>query len=108
MFSLVEASGTQINSIVIDIKDYSGRIGYVVLDPRYDDPTIDAIGSAQNRISNVEQFIAALHEKGIYVIGRIQSFEDPFALNTHLEWYVKKADGTLVERRGRRILDRSQ
>lgn len=100
MFSLVEASGTQINSIVIDIKDYSGRIGYVVLDPRYDDPTIDAIGSAQNRISDVEQFIAALHEKGIYVIGRIQSFEDPFALNTHLEWYVKKADGTLWKDEG--------
>jgi hypothetical protein len=95
MFSLLEASGTQINSVVIDIKDYSGRIGYVVLDPRYDDKTIDAIGSAQNRIPNIEQFIASLHAKGIYVIGRIQSFEDPYALKTHPEWYVKKADGAL-------------
>jgi hypothetical protein len=95
MFSLFEATGTELNAIVIDIKDYSGRIGYVVLDPRYADKTIDAIGSAQNRIPNIEKFIASLHSKGVYVIGRIQNFEDPYALKTHPEWYVKKANDTL-------------
>jgi len=95
MFSLIEATGTELNSVVIDIKDYSGRIGYIVTDPRYDDKTIDAMGSAQDRIPDIEQFIAALHSKGIYVIGRIQDFEDPYALKTHPEWYIKNANGTL-------------
>jgi hypothetical protein len=100
MFSLFDAPYTQINSVVIDIKDYSGRIGYAVSDPRYDDRTIDAIGSAEDRIPNIEQFIAALHAKNIYVIGRIQSFEDPYALNVHPQWYVKKADGALWRDQG--------
>jgi len=95
MFSLLDATGTEINSVVIDIKDYSGRIGYVVDDPRYDDPTIDSIKSAEDRIPDIEQFIAGLHAKGVYTIGRIQDFEDPFALKAHPEWYVKKADGAL-------------
>ena len=95
IFSLLIATGTQLNSVVIDIKDYTGRIGYVVKDPRYDDPIIDSIGSAQDRIPNIEQFIAALHAKGVYVIGRIQSFEDPFAVMVHPEWAVKNGNGTL-------------
>jgi hypothetical protein len=95
IFSLLIATGTQLNSVVIDIKDYTGRIGYVVNDPRYNDPIIDSIGSAQDRIPNIEQFIAALHAKGVYVIGRIQSFEDPFVVNVHPEWAVKNVNGTL-------------
>jgi hypothetical protein len=84
-----------LNAVVIDIKDYSGRIGYIVVDPRFDDPTIDAVGSAQDRIPNIEQFIALLHAKGIYVIGRIQSFEDPFVVKVHPKWAVKNINGTL-------------
>lgn len=95
LFALFAATSTQLNSVVIDIKDYSGRIGYVVDDPRFDSPVIDAIGSPQDRIPDIEQFVASLHARGIYVIGRIQDFEDPFALKTHPEWYVKNADGTL-------------
>ncbi|MDE2188595.1 MAG: GTP-binding protein [Patescibacteria group bacterium] len=95
MSDLLAEPHTQLNAIVIDVKDYSGRIGYIVNDPRFKDATIDSIGSAENRIPDIEHFVAALHAKGIYVIGRIQDFEDPFALKTHPEWYVKKANGTL-------------
>ena len=93
--ALVGASTTQLNAVVIDIKDYSGRVGFVVTDPRFEDPVIDKIGSAQDRIPLIEQFIAGLHAKGIYVIGRIQSFEDPFATKANPKWAVKKSDGTL-------------
>lgn len=95
MFYLLEATGIQLNAVVIDIKDYSGRIGYVVDDPRYDDLAIDEMGSAQDRIPDIEQFIASLHAKGVYVIGRIQSFEDPFAVIVHPEWAVKNGNGML-------------
>jgi hypothetical protein len=100
MFSLLASTSTQLDSVVIDIKDYSGRIGYIVSDPRYEDQTIDAIGSAQDRIPDIEKFLALLHSKNIYAIGRIQDFEDPYALKTHPEWYVKKADGTLWKDEG--------
>jgi hypothetical protein len=95
LFALFAATTTQLNAIVIDIKDYSGRIGYTVTDPRFKDPTIDAMGSAQNRIPDIEQFVASLHAKGIYVIGRVQSFEDPFAVTVHPDWAVKTASGAL-------------
>lgn len=87
MWNILDGS-TEINSIVIDVKDYSGRIGYIVDDPRFNDPLIDAAGSAQDRIPDIERFISALHAKGIYTIGRIQVFEDPFVLNVHPDWYV--------------------
>ncbi len=94
MWSILDGS-TELNSIVIDVKDYSGRIGYVVDDPRFDNKLIDTVGSAQDRIPDIEQFLAALHAKGVYVIGRVQSFEDPYAVLKHPEWAVKNADGTL-------------
>lgn len=90
MWSLLDGS-TELNSIVIDVKDYSGRIGYVVDDPRFKDQLIDSVGSAQNRIPDIEQFIGKLHEKGIYVIGRIAVFQDPYATATHPEWAVLDA-----------------
>jgi hypothetical protein len=88
MWSLLDGS-TELDSIIIDIKDYSGRIGYIVDDPRFNDPLIDSVGSAQNRITGIEQFIGKLHEKGIYVIGRVQVFQDPYAVSVHPEWAVK-------------------
>jgi hypothetical protein len=94
MWSILDGS-TEVNSIVIDVKDYSGRISYIVDDPRFDSTLIDSMGSAQARISDIEQFIASLHAKDIYVIGRIQSFEDPYSVLKHPEWAVKNADGTL-------------
>jgi hypothetical protein len=87
MWSLLDGS-TELDSIVIDVKDYSGRIGYVVDDLRFKDTLIDSTGSAQNRIPNIEQFIGKLHEKGIYVIGRVAVFQDPYATMVHPEWAV--------------------
>ena len=46
---------TEINAVVIDIKDYSGKV----------------------MISTFESLIQKLHDKGIYVIARIVVFEDP-------------------------------
>ncbi len=88
LWSMFDGS-TELNSIVIDVKDWSGRIGYVVDDPRYADPSITAMGSYENRIPNIEQFIGKLHDKGVYVIGRIQVFQDPYAVTIHPEWAVR-------------------
>lgn len=64
---------TSANAIIIDIKDATGRISYI---PK--DEALLAIGSGTTRIRNLPALIERLHEKNIYVIGRISVFQDPF------------------------------
>ena len=75
LVELVEA--TELNSIMIDIKDYSGRVSFPieheVWGPAWQTATCGA--------RDMEAFIADLHERGIFVIGRITVFQDPFQTN---------------------------
>ncbi|MBI5138645.1 MAG: putative glycoside hydrolase [Candidatus Vogelbacteria bacterium] len=64
---------TEINSIVIDVKDDTGRIAY-----ESDNVLIKSYGSYDGRIKDLKKFIAVLHDKNIYVIGRIAVFQDSF------------------------------
>ena len=64
LFDLVDT--TEINSVVIDVKDYSGRISFLV-----DDPELKKIGASEKRILDIKEFIGKLHEKKVYVIARI-------------------------------------
>ncbi|MBX4211036.1 putative glycoside hydrolase [Candidatus Parcubacteria bacterium] len=77
---------TELNSVVIDIKDYTGRIGYEVYDPE-----LKAVGAEDRRIPDIRQFIDELHKKHIYVVGRIAVFQDPYMVRLHPDWAVKKA-----------------
>jgi hypothetical protein len=88
LFDLVDT--TDINAVVIDVKDYSGRISFLV-----EDPDLQKLGSAEKRIPDIKEFIGKLHDKGVYVIGRISSFQDSFLINVHPEWAVKSKDGNI-------------
>ena len=88
LFDLVNT--TEINAVVIDVKDYTGRISFPV-----NDPMLQATGAAQDRIPDVKQFIGRLHDKGVYVIARISSFQDSYLINVHPEWAVKTNEGTI-------------
>jgi hypothetical protein len=80
---------TDINSIIIDIKDATGRISFLV-----DDPIINELGSPRNLIRDVKPFIEELHEKDVYVIGRISVFQDDYMTQKKPEWSIKsKATG---------------
>ncbi len=79
---------TELNSVVIDIKDYTGRISFEV-----DDPELKKFGSVEKRITDMKEFIAELHKKNIYVIGRISTFQDSFLIKTHPEYAVKTKAG---------------
>ncbi len=81
LFNLL--TGTILNSVVIDVKDYSGRIGIEVTDPE-----LVKMGAAQKRIPDIKEYIGALHEKGIYVIGRVAVFQDPFIVKAKPEWAI--------------------
>lgn len=75
---------TELNAVVIDIKDYTGRISFLT-----ENHELKKIGSAENRIPDIKEFIGKLHEKGIYVIGRISVFQDSYLVHKQPEYAVK-------------------
>ena len=85
------ANTTEINSIVIDIKDYSGTISIKGDDLQFD----SAYEASGCPVKDMKEFIGELHGNGIYVIGRITSFQDPFIAKINKDWAVKrKSDKT--------------
>lgn len=88
LYDLVD--NTEINAVVIDVKDYTGRISFPVEDPR-----LKATGAAERRIPDIKEFINELHQKGVYVIARISSFQDSYLINIHPEWAVKTESGQI-------------
>ena len=81
---------TELNSVVIDIKDYSGKIVF----PIEDNPALKSFGSEDVRVSDMQSFIETLHNKGIYVIGRIAVFQDAYFVKLRPDLAVKNAAGT--------------
>lgn len=76
---------TEINSVVIDIKDATGKISYQI-----DNEPFKSLGSTENRIPNIKELIERLHDKDIYVIGRIAVFQDPYLIQKWPEEAVKE------------------
>lgn len=90
LIALVEE--TELNSLIIDIKDYSGTISFspesVEWQPAWQKSSCGA--------RDMRDFLALLHEKGIYTIGRITVFQDPFHAEKFPHLAVKKLDGNAV------------
>jgi len=89
LINLVEE--TELNSIIIDVKDYSGGIGFLT-----ENPKLKEFVSDKCRAPDIKEFIEKLHSKDIYVIARITVFQDPLYTKIYPELAVKKAsDGTI-------------
>ena len=98
------AKTTEINSLIIDIKDYSGLVsiktGNDVFDKSYQ--------LSDCRVRDMKEFIEHLHDLDIYVIGRITAFQDSYITKIHPEWAVKKnSDKNVVwkDRKGISFVD---
>jgi len=63
---------SELNAIVIDIKDYSG---YILYDTNLELP--NNYQAVEVRIPQLNTLIKRLHGEGIYVIGRLSVFQDP-------------------------------
>ena len=87
LVSLIES--TELNAVVIDIKDYTGTLAFTPDDPDLAIAVSDACGA-----SDMKEFVQELHEKDIYVIGRITVFQDPFYTKRHPELAVKRLSDT--------------
>jgi len=89
MIKLIEE--TELNAVIIDVKDSTGRVAFVM-----EDPIVKNTGSYEKRIGDVENLIDILHEKNIYVIARIAAFQDPYLANKRPDISpFRKSDGKL-------------
>lgn len=83
---------TEINSVIIDVKDFSGTISFPPESLEWR-PAWDA---AKCGTADMKSFVESLHDKGIYVIARITVFQDPFYTKIRPDLAVKRADGVSV------------
>lgn len=85
---IAEIEKSQINAVVIDVKNDDGRVTFPV---NVED--VNEIGASKGYIPDVGAMIRKLKEKDIYVIGRVVAFRDPYLAEKKPEWSLKTADG---------------
>lgn len=87
---------TELNAVVIDIKDFSGYVAYDIKNAE-----VEKYKAKDIRIPKLNSLIKRLHDENIYVIGRITIFQDPIlakarsdlaikSLSTNEIWYDNK------------------
>lgn len=93
LIELVEE--TELNAMVIDIKNDEGRVTYDM-----QEPMVEELGSGIRYIQDIEALVTKCKEKDIYLIARIVAFKDPFLADTKPEWCIHNADGSLFKDKG--------
>ena len=94
---------TELNTIVIDIKDYTGKISY-----KTENPLLKDAYSKSCPVKDMKELIQSLHEKNIYVIGRVTVFQDLHMAEKYPEIAVKtNSDKNKVwpDRKGLKYID---
>lgn len=86
------ASSTEINAVVIDVKDFSG---YVAYDTKL--PDVEKYKAKQIRIKDMGSLIRRLHDENIYVIARISVFQDPILANARPDLAVLSRSKLLIQ-----------
>ena len=77
-----------LNTIELDVKDENGEIGFPV-----NVPLAKRIGSA-SRYYNAQRAAATIHAAGLYLIGRVVTFEDPALAAGAPQLAIRRADGS--------------
>ncbi len=92
---------TELNAVVIDIKEVDGRIAFDT-----DSQLIDDLDAENILIPDIKALIKKLHQENIYVIARIVVFKDAFLSNLKPELALKTSTGKLWhDWRGKTWLD---
>lgn len=83
------AKTTELNTVVIDIKDDDGHISY-----QSAVPLAKSIGAVTDRL-DIDKVLKLLHDNNIYVIGRVVCFRDPILAKARADLSFRSKDGTL-------------
>lgn len=87
--ALALAQTTEINGVVIDIKDYTGVVAFTT-----HNPLVASLGSDRPRI-DLAALTDQFHRHGIYVIVRIAAFQDQHLLTVKPSLAVRDASGQI-------------
>ena len=77
-----------LNTIELDVKDENGQVGWPV-----DLALARRVGSGM-RFYDAERAVAKIHAAGLYLIGRVVTFEDPLLSERAPELAIRRADGS--------------
>ncbi len=87
---------TELNAVVIDIKDYTGYILYPS-----QIPLVAELQTARPVIVDVPALLDRLHDKNIYVIARQTVFQDPILAEKKSAWaFARKGGGLWRDKMG--------
>lgn len=79
---------TELNAVVIDIKDYSGLVLY-----NSNLSTVNELKTEDDRLGDVAALVKKLRKHNIYVIARQTIFQDPVLAEAKPDWAIKKKSG---------------
>jgi len=79
-----------LNTIELDVKDENGQVGFV-----QGAPAIALEDGAAGHYYDPRAVVRQVHRAGIYLIGRVVSFEDPATAESHPEMAIHRSDGSL-------------
>jgi hypothetical protein len=97
------ADETEVNALVIDVKDWSGTVSFEISDPGL---AADFGHGDGCTVPDMREFLAELGEKGIYRIARVTVFQDPAYAKSHPDQAVQRADGSVwQDRKGIAFVD---
>ena len=88
---LDKIKGTEINTVVIDVKNDDGRITFAMDGA----PTVQEIGAEDRCIKDMDALMKELKSRGLYTIARVVAFRDPYLAEKKPEWGLKNQDGSL-------------
>lgn len=83
---------TELNAVVIDLKDYTGRVPFAT-----NSEIIKKVGSEKIYIKNIKDLIYRLHQENIYTIARIAVFEDDYLPRKRTDLALKRTGGGIWE-----------
>jgi hypothetical protein len=83
------------NTIELDLKDESGNVTFTK-----NAPALGLSDGAALRYFDPSEVVQKVHKHGVYLIGRVVSFEDPITSRAHPELAIHRSDGSLWKNNG--------
>jgi hypothetical protein len=84
-----------LNTIELDVKDESGNVAFF-----HRAPTLARTDGAAERYYDPRATVAQAHKAGMYLIGRVVTFEDPITAVAHPELAIHTSDGSIWKTSG--------
>jgi hypothetical protein len=93
--SYLSLTKSGLNTIELDLKDESGNVTFTK-----NAPALGLKDGAALHYFDPTEVVKKVHKHGVYLIGRVVSFEDPITSRAHPELAIHRSDGSLWKTSG--------